>query len=534
MVENQARELSSDRSHSIYSRRSTKGKRSRVPSATVPVIEERAQDRLDLIALKTPGKVDTTYGDLLERIGEAVQTLARAGIARGSRVGLVVPQRDAMAAVYLAVISIATAAPFSPNTTPDELDFYSTDFRLDAIIVQSGMTEVRDRAASLGLCVITLEPDRRQAGGFSLTCEAVSPVADLDFAHPDDVAVLFHTSGTTSRPKVVPRTHTFQLRKLLNYHGDHALRPGDMVINAMPLHHTQGLGAELLTPLLWGASVVMIEFDPTAFVNHLETYRPTRFTLVPSMQQMVIDTISEDRELPLDVGLRFIDTSSAKLTTALRRRMEKIFGVPIVEHYGATEVDNLVEVSLSRNGVPEKSVGRRSHEGVVIMDEAGNVLSQGEVGEICVNTGHTIAGYENNPEANATSFREHHYRTGDAGYLDENDFLFVLGRISETINRGGEKISPYEIEEVLARHPDVAESAVFGVPDVRLGSEVWAAVVLRTGAKLNANEIRAFAAHSLSFPKVPKRVIPVQCLPLNQMGKVSRAELSQTFSERAG
>lgn len=495
--------------------------------STLQAIQEASTGSVDLAALQTPGKRDCTYALLLERNELVCYELARFGVQPGSRVGLVVPERDAMCAAYLAVISVATAAPLSPNTTPDELEFYIRDFALDAVIVQKGMSELQQRAASAGVSVITLVPDTMIAGGIELRGDVIEHEPVVSFAEPDDVSVLFHTSGTTSRPKIVPRTHRFQLRKLGRDRGEGDLHPGDVVLNAMPLHHTQGLGNEFLTALLFGAAVAIVDFSPPDFLKHLETYRPMRFTLVPSMHRMVVDTLGPETKLPLDTGLRFVETSSAKLSDSLRKRIETVYGVPVVERYGATEVDTVVTVGLSREGVPEGSVGKRSHAGVVIMAEVGNVLLAGQRGEICVSTDHTIAGYENNSEANEAAFRDGYYHTGDEGYLDENEYLFVIGRVSESINRGGEKISPSEVDEVLIGHPEIEQAAAFAIPSESLGNEVWAAVVPRMGTAPSPTEIRSFAARSLSFPKVPKRIIIVTELPLNEIGKVMRVQLTR-------
>ena len=214
--------------------------------------------------------------------------------------------------------------------------------------------------------------------------------------------------------------------------------------------------------------------------------------------------------------------------------MEEVYGVPIIEAYGATEVvAGMARMGLNQDAMPEGSVGKRTHEGVVIMDEEGNILPPMTRGEICLESSTVFGGYENNPEANAAAFRDGYYRTGDEGYLDENDYLFVIGRVTETINRGGEKFAPQEIDEALLQHGGIAQAASFGVEHPKLGQDVWAAVVPKEGTTLDPVEVRSSMSSILSFPRVPKRIFVLDELPYNEIGKVMRRELSERFGSSA-
>ena len=263
------------------------------------------------------------------------------------------------------------------------------------------------------------------------------------------------------------------------------------------------------------------------------TNAPVKFTLVPSMHQMVVDTVKDRRGMFAGTNLRFIETSSASLPVKLRRQMEMVYGVPIIEGYGATEVGGMADMGFSQEDIPQGSVGKRRHAGVVIMDEEGNILPPMIQGEVCVGGPTVFSGYENNPEANAAAFRDGYYRTGDVGYLDVNDYLFIIGRVTETINRGGEKIAPIEVDEALLKHEGVAQAAAFRVEHPRLGQDVWAAVVPNDGVVIDPVEVRAFVSRILSFSRVPKRIFLVDELPYNETGKIMRRELSERFGRDA-
>ena len=501
-------------------------------STIYSVFKDRASSTPRLTALLTPGKSDTTFGELLDRTELTRATLAQFGIKRGDRVGILAPTRDAMAAAYLAVVTLATAAPLSAHSTAHELEFSVADFGVSALIIEDRLSDLQQKASALGVKVISLVPDRSKAGIFGLRGQVVDEHAEPSPPMPDDISHVLHTSGTSARPKIVPRTHARQAASATRDRGELQLRPGDRVINVMPLHHTEGIH-QFTVPLIAGVSIVFAEFDPSGFIALIEKYQPTTFTMVPSMHRMVVETVRDRRALFTGTSLRYIETSSAALPVSLQRQMKEVYGVPVIQGYGATEVGGMASLGLSQDDVPEGSVGKRRHAGVVIMDEVGNVLPPMTRGEICVKRPDTVQEYENNPQANVAAFRDGYYRTGDEGYLDENDYLFVLGRIGETINRGGEKIAPLEVDEVLLAHKDVLEAAAFAVDHPGLGQEVWAAVVPKHGAVLDPAEVRAFVSRSLSFPRVPKRIFVVEKLPHNEIGKVMRRELSEKFGSQS-
>lgn len=504
-----------------------------MPSTLYEMLSEQATAYPDHPAILAPNKAGLSFSDLFERNQLVRQRLNQLGVGRNTRVGVVARTRDAMGAAVLAVGSVGVVAPLNPNSTPDEFEFAVNDFGLVAVIIECGLEDLASRAVALKLNVIEMVASETRAGFFELNGNDAVTAPDLGLPQPEDVLLLLHTSGTVARPKIVPITHGRKVHPLNNDPGDTRLGPGDRVLHTLPLFHSEGL-YQLITPLTVGASIVLAPFDPSRFVSLIAEFSPTRFTLVSSMHQMVLNAIKDSESLPLATSLRFVESSSAALPKNLKSRMQAVYGVPIIELYGSSEAGGISDMGFDQVDIPEGSVGKRRHDGIGIMDEDGAVLPPMTQGEICVNSPIVIKGYENNPEANEAAFRNGYYRTGDLGYLDENDYLFIVGRLQETINRGGDKISPAEIDEVLLEHPGIEACAAFRVEHQELGEEIWAAVVPKTGQELKTAEVRAFAARSLSFERVPKKIIFLSELPLSEVGKVMRRTLTERFGVRHG
>lgn len=501
-------------------------------STILAAFTEQARLRPGSTALLAPGKRDTSFGELFQRNELMRFRLAQLGVRPGMRVGLIAQTRDVMAAAHLAAVSTATSVPLSAQSTVAEIESCVVENKVSALIIESGNDDIRSSVSALGVNVITLKPDSDRTGFFELEGRVTDECPELIAPEPDDIAVLFRTSGTTGRPKLVPRLQRSLVVGLDDDNGVMQLQPTDRVLNAMPLHHVQGLSGEFMYPLLWGASVAFIEFRPADFIKMVDQYQPTKFTLVPSMHRMVLQTVEGRRSILEDSKIKWIESSSAALTPETQHAMEAAYGVLIIQGYGATEAGGILAPKrMSEQRIPAGSVGRRAHEGIVVMDENGGSLPPNVTGEICIRSDGNITGYFDDPEANENAFRDGYYRTGDLGYIDKNDYLFVVGRVHDTINRGGEKFAPAEIDEVLLRHDAVDQAAAFGVDHEQLGQEVWAAVVLRQGSEVTPAEIRAFVATKLSFARVPKRIIIVTELPYNEIGKVVRRKLAAMFAD---
>jgi acyl-CoA synthetase (AMP-forming)/AMP-acid ligase II len=360
---------------------------------------------------------------------------------------------------------------------------------------------------------------------FQLNGRPAIHAVDTDEPGPDDIATLLYTSGTTSRPKKVPQKQKNRVAHLDLFGRTLEIEPGQRCLNMMPMHHTTGLAAEFLCPLIFGASVAFADFNPATFELIVTELEPTWFNLVPSMHQMVQRALGGRTRVFRESGLRFARSSSARMPVELRRQLESSYGVPLVDFYGATESGSMAFSGLSGTDHRTGSVGKATHDQVIVTDLDGQPLPPGTPGEICVGGPTVIEGYEHNDEANAKAFRDGWYRTGDEGYFDEDGFLFITGRLSEVVNRGGEKFSLSEIDEALLGCENVVTGAAFTAQHPTLGSEIYAAVVLEPGANTTPAAIRSYLATHLSWAKVPKVIFLVDELPYNSTGKVQKDRL---------
>jgi acyl-CoA synthetase (AMP-forming)/AMP-acid ligase II len=461
-------------------------------------------------AIVVPDGPTLTYAELRERCDEAVLGLGAAGVKPGDRVAIVYPNSAEAIVLFLAASSIAVACPLNPAYKEDEFRFYLEDTGARFLLVPPGQAPEARSALSAGGTVIEAKID---GGRLRMShSDAGRPVQPVSRA--DDVALVLHTSGTTSRPKRVPLRHQNLIASISNVVRAYELGPGDVSICVMPLFHVHGLVASALATLASGGTVVVPEkFNAMAFWPLMQATRPTWFTASPTPHSLMLSRLRENRP-PGTERLRFVRSCSAALSPAQMTLMEERLGVPVLEAYGMTEASH----QMASNPLPPGarvpgSVGRGTGVEIAIFD-----------GEVCIRGANVIDGYENNPEANASSFEKGWFRTGDLGTLDSDGYLRLLGRIKELINRGGEKISPREVDEVLEAHPAVAEAVCFGVPHPTWGEEVEAAVVL--SAPATEKELLAFCREHLADFKVPKRLHILESIPKGPTGKVQRRLLA--------
>jgi acyl-CoA synthetase (AMP-forming)/AMP-acid ligase II len=371
------------------------------------------------------------------------------------------------------------------------------------------------------------------AGIFTLAgAEDARPVQD-GFAQPGDVALVLHTSGTTSRPKSVPLTQTNLCASAQNIAATLALTESDRCLNIMPLFHIHGLVGALLSSLTAGGSVVCTSgFDPENFFPWLEEFSPTWYTAVHTMHQAVLSRAQANGKTTGSSPLRFIRSSSTALPLRVMRQLEEIFHIPVIESYGMTEAAHQITSNPLPPGQRKPgSVGVATGPEVAIMDDAGNFLPPLQIGEIVIRGVSVMSGYENSG-ANRSDFTNGWLRTGDQGFLDAEGYLFLTGRLKEIINRGGEKISPNEIDQALMDHPDICQAATFAAPHPSLGEDVAAAVVLRQDIRLTESAIREYLLGRLADFKVPAKVWIVDEIPKGSTGKIQRAALAEKFAEQ--
>jgi acyl-CoA synthetase (AMP-forming)/AMP-acid ligase II len=485
----------------------------------------------DAPALTAPGTAALTYAGLRATIARGAQRLNAAGIGRGDRVAIVLPNGPEMAAAFVTVASCAAAAPLNPGYRAEEFDFYLSDLNARALIVDRGsQSPAVEVARKRGIAIIELIPGDAGAGAFDLQAPATAspPAGSGGMAASGDVALILHTSGTTSRPKIVPLTQANICASACNVRDTLALTAGDRGLNIMPLFHIHGLIAGLLAPLAAGGSIFCTPgFNALRFFAWMQEARPTWYTAVPTMHQTILARAAQNKEVIAANPLRFIRSSSSSIPPQVIRELEVVFGAPLIESYGMTEAAH----QMASNPLPPRkrvpgSVGLAAGPDVAIMDEQGSLLPPGSTGEIVIRGPNVTAGYENNAKANAEAFSDGWFRTGDQGIMDAEGYVSITGRLKEIINRGGEKVSPREIDEVLMDHPAVQQVVTFAIPHDKLGEEVGAAVVLREGTSLSEKELREFAARRLADFKVPRKILFLDEIPKGATGKLQRIGLA--------
>ena len=499
------------------------------PATLYQIIENWSQTSPHAVALNAPDRAPLTYQKLEQCICTVISTLNGMGIGRNDRVAVALPNGAEMAITFLAVASGATCAPLNPNYREKEFAFYLEDLKPKALILQAGIADAaREVAEAKNIPILELTPQLdAEAGVFSLN--AVSDLTNsLSCAKPEDMALILHTSGTTSRPKMVPLSQHNLCTSAENIRQSLALTERDRALNVMPLFHIHGLMGVLLSSMKAGASVVCTPgFQAPHFFEWIEEFSPTWYSAVPTMHQAILSRAETNREIIKNHPLRFLRSSSASLASNVMASLEEIFQAPVIEAYGMTEASH----QMTSNPLPPLkrkagSVGLPAGPEVAIMDEMGNFLATGEIGEIVIRGGNVTQGYASNPEANAKAFTNGWFRTGDQGSFDADGYLTIRGRIKELINRGGEKIAPREIDEVLLTHPAIAQAVAFAIPHPQLGEEVGVAVVLKEGKTVTEEALQTFVSESLAEFKVPRRVVFVETIPKGATGKLQRIGLA--------
>ncbi|WP_321471827.1 AMP-binding protein [uncultured Paludibaculum sp.] len=477
-------------------------------------------------ALLAPGREPLTYDGLAEQNRRVAGTLRSLGVTGADRVAVVLPNGPEMASAFLAVSSCAGCAPLNPNYTLQDFEFYFSDIGARALLVDNAAPAVALQAArAAGIEILTLQRKPR-AGEFSLDGGDAAEAPNAPGGA--EAALLLHTSGTTSRPKLVPLTAANLVASAAHIASTLALSPQDRCLNIMPLFHIHGLMAAVLASMHAGASVVCTDgVFANQFFAWLAEFRPTWYTAVPTMHQGILARAAQYSDVIRESRLRFIRSSSASLPPVVMEELEKTFSAPVIEAYGMTEAAH----QMASNPLPPLarkpgSVGRSAGPDVAIMNERGELLPAKETGEVVIRGANVTPGYEANAAANEAAFTNGWFRTGDQGWIDEEGYLFLTGRLKELINRGGEKIAPREVDEVLLTHPAVRQALTFSVPHAQLGEEVGAAVELESGSAATTAELRAWASKRLPAFKVPRVIRVVQTIPRGPTGKLQRIGLA--------
>ena len=486
------------------------------------LLVERARASGDAPLLLSPDRPAWSYAKLDRGLEHAGDALAALGYGQGRRVALALPNdRDAAAALF-AASTWCTAAPLDPRIDEAHAARLFAAMHIDALIVppdgRDAAVARAARAAGIALLAMTPAADDDVAL-FHLSTDA--PRARVVPRPPtaDDITLLVPTSGTTGTPRVVAMAHSV----IAGISAHSWIAADDRCVCLSPLHTNSGYGSTVTIPLKAGASSVVVPgYDERAFVAWLDRFLPTYFTASPTVHAAIADAI-ERRGARLPASLRFVRSSSNGLSGELQARLERLFGVPVVQGYGSTEGGLIAQDSPTRR--KWGTVGRPVIE-MRIVDDDGDEVTPGSAGEILVRGPTVVHGYENDEAATRGSFRDGWFRTGDLGRVDDEGYLSITGRLKETINRGGLKVAPAEVDAVLLGHRDVLDAAAVGVPHRSLGEDVVAAVVLKPGATVDGDTLRRHAFARLAPHQAPSRVVILDALPRGALGKVRRAELA--------
>ena len=487
-------------------------------------------------ALLAPGRPVLNYGGIGARTQDLVRTLRGLGIAPADRIAVALPRGADSALALIAVASSCACVPVNPDLTADELQRYFSELKLTALVTRADTNSAgRDVAKALDIAVIDFVPGSQDdLGGGTFVGPAIGPASSSGVSRGDDDAFILLTSGTAARPKMVPLTHRNVCLSAYNAGRVLSLASHDRLLNVLPLFHAHGLISGLLTALAAGSSVICTEsFDASSFFGWMRQLQPTWYTAVPTIHRALLTAAEANPDLARSSSLRVIRSASASLAPAILDGLEATFGVPVLETYGMTEAASQIAANpfeLRKIG----SVGRAAGPEIAIMDETGRALASGEHGEIMLRGPNMSRGYYNDDAATQAAFRNGWFRTGDLGYLDADGYLFIVGRIKDVINRGGQKISPLEVEEVLLSHPAVLEAGVFAVPHQKLGENVAAIVVLRPNSEATSDQLRQFARKRLAAYKVPSLIRSVAALPKGASGKVKRNALAELIATMGG
>jgi acyl-CoA synthetase (AMP-forming)/AMP-acid ligase II/thioesterase domain-containing protein/acyl carrier protein len=487
-----------------------------------------ARHKRDAVALTVPGRAAITFADLAVEGEYYGQMLDELDVRRNERVGILLPNCPATVTTFIGVASRATAAPLNPAYGRAEFEFYLTDLNVKALLIDSALdSAARHIAKDLGIPVVDVSP--AENGRFAqVKCpeRQIGKPQVEDAVGNEDIALVLHTSGTTSRPKMAPLSHANILSSTENIIRTLELTSADRCLTIMPLFHIHGIMVTL-SALISGGEVCPVGFDPQRFFSIVDEFKPTWYSAVPTMHQAILRGTVPHRDTVERCRFRFIRSSSAALPVRVKAELESVFNAPVIESYGMTEAAH----QMASNPLPPRerkpgSVGLAAGPEIAIMDDRGSFLAPGETGEVVIRGANVFQGYENNQQASAEAFRSGCFRTGDQGYIDADGYLFLTGRIKDIVNRGGEKISPAEVDEVLLNHPAIEQAITFPIPHPTLGEDIAAAVIAHQGAEVSEKEIRDYVAARVAAFKVPQRVLIVSEIPKGPTGKIQRRSVA--------
>ena len=471
-----------------------------------------------------------TYTQVAARVEALAQRLAGLGVRRGDRIALALPNGPDVVLLLLAVTALgAAAAPLNLAYTATEYQFFLTDIAPRLMLTPaSGAAAATAAAAATGTTVLGVRPTGDGPPELLADGQAATLQRAFEPGSPEDVALILHTSGTTSRPKQVPLRQRNLMASARTIAAHYRLGQADVSFCVMPLFHIHGLVASTFAALGAGGAVIAPRrFTPQRFWPQAREHGATWLSAGPTLHQMILDRVGDGGP---PGTLRFVRSCSSALAPALLERAEQTYQAPMLEAYGMTEASHqMTSNPLPPAGRVPTSVGVPTGTEVRIVDQAGTPLPAGSAGEVVIRGPGVMSGYVSNPAATAEAFFGDWFRTGDRGVLRDG-YLYLEGRIKEMIIRGGENIAPAEIEQVLASHPAVRDAVCFGVPDAKYGELVGAAVTLRADAE--PRDLIEYCRGQLAAFKVPAQIDMLEEIPRTPTGKVQRRRVGEFIAQR--
>jgi acyl-CoA synthetase (AMP-forming)/AMP-acid ligase II/thioesterase domain-containing protein/acyl carrier protein len=497
------------------------------------VVRRHARATPDAPALVAEDRTPLTYAALARLMDRIQEQLNTAGFGRGDRIATVGPNDAATAALIIGIMDSAVAVPMNPDLSPGEFALYLRDLKVQAIAISADIdTAARRAAQKIGLPVLEVEPVAGGAAGL-IDIQSISATGTASRpgpAQPDDLALVLTTSGTTSHSKIVPVTHRQLVTKVARHARAQAMTADDRCLNLMPLFHGHGLYTSLGATLFSGASVVTLpEFSVESFFRLVTNLAPTWYTGSYTFHHAICAAAEDHVGAIRKARFRFIKTGSGHLDPRIVEALEMLFRAPVISTYASTETGYICGTPLPPAVRKPGTVGTPVAGEIAIIGPDNRLLPPGEPGEVVVDSTGIFTGYENDDDANEACFVDRWFRTGDEGTIDRDGYLTLTGRIKDIINRGGEKITPSEVDGALKDHPDVATAVTFPVPHATLGQEVAAAVVPAQGAEFTDETLTRFLRGRLAPFKVPRRYVIVDEIPKGATGKIQRRNLAEAF-----
>jgi acyl-CoA synthetase (AMP-forming)/AMP-acid ligase II/thioesterase domain-containing protein/acyl carrier protein len=500
------------------------------------VIDDHARRAPDRPAILTETMGSMSYQSLVSHIAKTRDTFRNAGIGSAGRIGIALPSGAEAAIATIATAAHATCVLFHPDAPRDDIVRELDRLPLDAMILPESKTSAAwDVLQDSRTALFAVHPGEDSFDRFGVRCvrPGRSAAASIDDPEAGAEALVLRTSATTGLPKLVPVTHANmmeQARKMSRWIGVSAT---DRAACILPTYYAQGCQTGVLIPLLLGGSVVIPDagrFDRRG--DWLEYLAPTWFSAGPTFLLGLLDALERRGDKAPSHALRFVLSSSAHLPQPVREKVETTLGVPVLEFYGMTEGGMMAANPPPPMRRKPGTAGRAPAAELIVRNAEENDANPGEPGAIFIRGPSVMPGYITDGGPLRTGLQEGWLPTGDIGSIDEDGFLTIHGRLEEFINRGGEKISPLEVEAAMLKHPDVREAAAFALPHPRLGENVAMAVVLKQGASATASDLRRHIRPLLPSFKLPQRIEIVDTLPKGNTGKVLRRALREAVESR--